>query len=159
METNETIDHYLRLAAEEARRGVSAGDGGPFGAVIVHRGEIIAAAHNEVIRRNDPTAHAEILAIRKAGESLGRFHLNGCELYCTGEPCPMCFSAIHWAHLDRVVYCNTKAQAAAIGFDDQFITEIITGRRPDPIPFLHRSDPLCRSLLKFWEDKEDKILY
>jgi len=159
MKKNETIQEYLQEAAEEARRGVSAGDGGPFGAVIVYRGKVIATAHNEVIRRNDPTAHAEILAIRKAAEVLGRFHLNGCELYCTGEPCPMCFSAIHWAHLDRVVYCNTKAQAAEIGFDDQFITEILTGRRPDPIPFLRQPDPACTSVLRFWDEKEDKILY
>ncbi len=159
MKNNETIERYLQLAAEEASKGVEAGHGGPFGAVIVYRGEVIATAHNEVIHRNDPTAHAEILAIRQAGKKLGRFHLDGCELYCTGEPCPMCFSAIHWAHLGRVVYCNTKAQAAEIGFDDQFITEIITEKRPDSIPFLHRPDPKCDSVLKFWDEKEDKILY
>ncbi len=159
MKKNETIERYLQLAAEEARKGVEADHGGPFGAVIVHRGEVIATAHNEVVHRNDPTAHAEILAIRQAGKVLGRFHLEGCELYCTGEPCPMCFSAIHWAHLDRVVYCNTKAQAAEIGFDDQFITEIITGRQPDPIPFLHLPDPACSSVMRFWDEKEDKILY
>jgi len=159
MKKNEIVEKYLRLAADEARKGVEANHGGPFGAVIVYRGEIIAVAHNEVIHRNDPTAHAEILAIRRAGKALGRFHLDGCELYCTGEPCPMCFSAIHWAHLDRVVYCNTKSQAAEIGFDDQFITEIITGRRPDPVPFVHQPDPVCRSVLKIWNEKEDRILY
>ena len=152
-------ENYLRLAIEEARKGVEANHGGPFGAVIVHEGEIIAAAHNEVLLRNDPTAHAEILAIRIAGEKLGRFHLEDCELYCTGEPCPMCFSAIHWAHLDLVVYCNTKAEAAAIGFDDAFITEIIRGNRPDPIPFAKQEIPGCKSILKLWDEKEDKIPY
>ena len=152
-------ERYLRLALEEAERGVEAGHGGPFGAVIVHEGEVIAAAHNEVLSSHDPTAHAEIQAIRIASEKLGRFHLEGCTLYCTGEPCPMCFSAIHWAHLERVVYCNTKAEAAAIGFDDAFITEILRGQRPDPIPFLHRDERSCKRVLKLWEEKEDKIPY
>ena len=144
---------------EEARKGVEAGHGGPFGAVIVYQGEIIASAHNEVLSTYDPTAHAEIRAIRIASEKLKRFHLDGCTLYCTGEPCPMCFSAIHWAHLDRVVYCNTKADAAAIGFDDAFITEIIRGEKPDPIPFVHAGEPPCQSILQLWDEKEDKILY
>ena len=150
---------YLRLALEEAERGVRNGDGGPFGAVIVHEGEVIATAHNQVLATNDPTAHAEIQAIRIASKKLGRFHLEGCALYCTGEPCPMCFSAIHWAHLDRVVYCNTKAEAAAIGFDDAFITEILRDQRPDPIPFIHRNEQSCKRVLKLWEEKEDKIPY
>ena len=152
-------DTYLRLAIQEARKGVTANHGGPFGAVIVQEGEIIATAHNEVLLRNDPTAHAEIMAIRIAGKKLGRFHLEGCELYCTGEPCPMCFSAIHWAHLDRVVYCNTKEEAAAIGFDDAFITELIRGDRPDPIPFEKEEIRGCKSILGLWKEKEDKIPY
>jgi guanine deaminase len=150
---------YLRLALEEAERGVRDGEGGPFGAVIVHEGEVIASAHNEVLSTKDPTAHAEIRAIRLASSKLGRFHLEGCTLYCTGEPCPMCFGAIHWAHLDRVVYCNTKAEAAAVGFDDAFITEILLGKRPDPIPFVHRDERSCKRVLKLWEEKEDKIPY
>ncbi|ADV46151.1 nucleoside deaminase [Nitratifractor salsuginis] len=152
-------EEYLQIAIGEARKGVEAGHGGPFGAVIVYRGEIVSTAHNEVVLRNDPTAHAEILAIRLAGEKLQRFHLNGCTLYCTGEPCPMCFSAIHWAHLDRVIYCNTKEEAAKIGFDDTFITEIIRGEKPDPIPFARHPLPTCTRLLKLWEEKEDKIPY
>jgi len=153
------IQKYLQIALEEARKGVEEGHGGPFGAVIVYRGEIIARAHNQVLRDNDPTAHAEIRAIRLASAKLKRFHLEGCTLYCTGEPCPMCFGAIHWAHLDRVVYCNTKAEAAAVGFDDTFITEILQGRKPDPIPFRHVELPSCKSVLKLWEEKEDKIPY
>jgi len=152
-------ERYLRLALEEAEKGVEAGDGGPFGAVIVHEGEVIATAHNEVLSSNDPTAHAEIRAIRIASAKLNRFHLEGCTLYCTGEPCPMCFGAIHWARLDKVVYCNTKAEAAAIGFDDTFITEILLGKRPDPIPFVHRDEQSCKRVLKLWEEKEDKIPY
>jgi len=150
---------YFRQAIEEAQEGMEKGHGGPFGAVIVYRGEVIAAAHNEVLSTNDPTAHAEILAIRAASRKLGRFHLEGCTLYCTGEPCPMCFGAIHWARLDRVLYCTGRSDAAAIGFDDAFITEILRGERPDPIPFLRRDRPECRTLLRLWDEKEDKIPY
>lgn len=119
----------------------------------------MAQAHNEVLLRNDPTAHAEILAIRKASEKLGRFHLQGCVLYTTGEPCPMCFSAIHWAHLDGVYYCNTKADAARVGFDDTLITEIIRGKRDDPIPFRHCEFSKCKKILRLWIDKTDKVIY
>jgi len=153
------MDQYMQAAIEEAKRGIEAGDGGPFGAVIVKEGIIIARGHNEVVKQNDPTAHAEMVAIRKASQKLQRFSLKGCELYVTGEPCPMCFSAIHWAHIDRVYYCNTKADAAEIGFDDSRITEIILGRAPDPIPFIHKPDDACHALFLQWYDDPDKIPY
>jgi guanine deaminase len=149
----------MQAAWQEAKKGIEAGHGGPFGAVIVKEGEIIASGHNEVIKTNDPTAHAEMVVIRRASRALGRFSLEDCELYVTGEPCPMCFSAIHWAHLDRIYYCNTKADAAAIGFDDAFITEIIEGKRPDPITFEHRPDDACHTLFKQWYDNPDKVPY
>ena len=149
----------MHIAFEEAKKGVKAGDGGPFGAVIVKDAQVLAIAHNEVLKRDDPTAHAEILAIRKACEKLGSFELRGCVLYATGEPCPMCFSAIHWARLEKVIYCNTKAEAASIGFDDAFITEIIQQKRSSPILFEHRELPECKQLLRIWEEKEDKIPY
>ena len=149
----------MQAAWEEAKRGIEAKDGGPFGAVIVKEGEIIARGHNEVIKTNDPTAHAEIVAIRRATAKLQNFSLEGCELYVTGEPCPMCFSAIHWAHLDRVYYCNTKSDAAAIGFDDTLITEIILEKVPDPITFKHKPDDLCKKLFRQWYDDPDRVPY
>ncbi len=149
----------MQAAWEEAKRGIEAGDGGPFGAVIVKDGEIIARGHNEVIKTNDPTAHAEMVVIRRASDKLQNFSLEGCELYTTGEPCPMCFSAIHWAHLDCVVYCNTKADAAAIGFDDTLITEIILKKVPDPITFKHKPDDSCKKLFRQWYDDPDRVPY
>lgn len=107
----------IRLARENLRRGA----GGPFGAVVVCGGEIVGRGTNVVTSTNDPTAHAEMGAIRDASRRLGRFHLNGCEIYTSCEPCPMCLGAIYWAHLDRVVYASTRHDAAAIGFDDEFI--------------------------------------
>ena len=149
----------MQMAYEEAKLGVEARDGGPFGCVIVKDDHIVARGHNEVIKTNDPTAHAEIVAIRKASQALKTFSLEGCALYVTGEPCPMCFSAIHWARIDKVVYCNTKADAAAIGFDDAFITEIILGKKPDPIPFVHQPDDRCSTLFQQWYDDPDKTPY
>ncbi len=150
---------FMKRALEEAQKGVDAGDGGPFGAVIVKGGEIIAAGHNEVVKNNDPTAHAEIVTIRKASRKLAHFHLTGCQLYITAEPCPMCFAAIHWAHIEKVFYCNTKTQSAQIGFDDTIITEIIEHRRPNPIVFVHTPMESCHTLFKKWFDKPDKVLY
>lgn len=107
-------------AARLAREGVEKGEGGPFGAVVVgDGGRILGAAYNRVLATNDPTAHAEILAIREACRQLGSFHLTGCEIYTTCEPCPMCLAAIHWARLDRVYYAQTRDDAAAIGFADR----------------------------------------
>ena len=153
------MEKFMKMALEEAQIGIEKGDGGPFGAVVVKGGEVIARAHNEVVKTFDPTAHAEILAIRRASWRLRSFHLEGCDLYVTGEPCPMCFSAIHWAHMSRVFYCNTKEQAAAIGFDDTLITEIIMQKRPDPIPFRHRPNPACGKLFDKWYENPQKILY
>ena len=149
----------MRMAYEEAKQGIEARDGGPFGCVIVKDDRIVARGHNEVVKTNDPTAHAEMVAIRKASQALKTFSLEGCTLYVTGEPCPMCFSAIHWAHIDKVIYCNTKADAAAIGFDDAFITEIILGKQPDPVPFVHQPDNRCHRLFRQWYDDPDKVPY
>jgi tRNA(Arg) A34 adenosine deaminase TadA len=104
---------------------VSSGKGGPFGAVIVKDGKIIARGANEVILTKDPTAHAEVVAIRNACNILQSFQLNGCDIYTSCEPCPMCLGAIYWARPDRLFYANSKEDAAAINFDDQFIYEEI----------------------------------
>jgi len=149
----------MQAALEEAQKGIEKGEGGPFGAVIVKDGKIIARGHNEVVGSNDPTAHAEMVAIRKASTLLKSFKLEGCELYATGEPCPMCFSAIQWAHINKVYYCNTKTDAAKIGFDDTFITRIIRGEVDNPIPFIHTPHAVCGELLTQWFEKPDKIPY
>ena len=149
----------MKAALDEAERGIISGDGGPFGAVIVKEGTIIARAHNEVVKSNDPTAHAEILAIRKAAKILECFSLKGCILYTTGEPCPMCFSAIHWAHIEKVYYCNTKEEAASIGFDDRFITEVILKKTADPISFIHTPSQRGKSILSQWYDNPEKVPY
>ena len=117
------MEKYMRLAIDEARRGIISGDGGPFGAVIVKNGEVISSAHNEVILQGDPTCHGEVLAIRRAAKKLGGHSLKGCEIYTTGEPCPMCLGAIRWANIDRVYYgCNIE-DTEKIGFRDKVFYE------------------------------------
>ena len=109
---------FMAEAIAEARRGIERGDGGPFGSVVVHGGEIVGCGHNTVVRSNDPTAHGEISAIRNACAALATFDLSGCTLYTTGEPCPMCLAACMWANVERVVYGCTLEDNAAIGFRD-----------------------------------------
>lgn len=117
----------MKIAIQEAFYAIENNEGGPFGAVIVRDGEIIAKAHNEVIKTNDPTSHAEIVAIRRASNILGKFDLGDCEIYSSCEPCPMCFSAIHWAKIKKLYYGCTREDAAIIGFDDKYIYDVING--------------------------------
>jgi tRNA(Arg) A34 adenosine deaminase TadA len=117
-------EKYMQRAIDLSRESVKSG-GGPFGAVIVKNGNIIAEGSNGVTQNNDPTAHAEINAIRKAAQALQNFDLSGCEIYSSCEPCPMCLGAIYWARLDKLYFANTKEDAAKINFDDQFIYEEI----------------------------------
>lgn len=114
-------NEFMREAIRLSVNNVKSGNGGPFGAVIVKDGKVIARGANEVTSSNDPTAHAEVVAIRKACEQLGSFQLDGCEIYCSCEPCPMCLGAIYWARPDKIFYANTKKDAADIDFDDDFI--------------------------------------
>jgi guanine deaminase len=111
----------MRRAIALGRRGMTAGDGGPFGALVVRRGVIVGEGWNRVVAARDPTAHGEVVAIRAACRRLKRFSLAGCDLYTTGEPCPMCLGAIYWARIDRIFFGFTVADAARIGFDDRFI--------------------------------------
>ena len=111
----------MRMAIKLAEQNVKESIGGPFGAVIVKDGQVIAESSNRVIQQNDPTAHAEISAIRLACRQLGTYNLQGCIMYTSCEPCPMCLGAIYWANIGTIYYGNTKADAAAIGFDDHFI--------------------------------------
>jgi guanine deaminase len=117
---------HMRRAIELARLGVEAGDGGPFGAVIVKDGKIVGEGWNRVVASNDPTAHGEISAIRDACSRLGTFDLNGCEIFTTGEPCPMCLAAIYWARIRAIYFGFSIQDAARIGFDDRFIFEQFT---------------------------------
>ena len=134
--------------------------GGPFGAVIVKDGQIIAEGSNKVTINKDPTAHAEVMAIRAAAAYLTDFNLSGCDIYTSCEPCPMCLSAIYWARLDKIWYANTKSDAKKIGFDDSFIYDQIRlpmEQRSIPITQLLRDEGL--SAFKIWENKEDKTEY
>ena len=112
---------FMREAIRLSIENVQSGNGGPFGTVIVKKGNIIASGVNKVTQSSDPTAHAEIVAIRNACETLGTFQLVGCEIYCSCEPCPMCLGAIYWARPDRIYFANTREDAADINFDDNFI--------------------------------------
>ena len=145
----------IRLATESVERG-----GGPFGAVIVKDGEIVAGSANSVTLDNDPTAHAEVNAIRKACKKLGTFDLSGCVVYTSCEPCPMCLGAIYWAHINTIYYGNSKKDAAEIDFDDDFIYEELAK------PLHRRHVPLINLLgdeaivtFNRWRDKEDKTEY
>lgn len=151
---------FMQEAIALSIKSVNSGQGGPFGAVIVKDGEIIAQGHNQVTSTNDPTAHAEIVAIRQACQILQTFQLTGCELYTSCEPCPMCLGAIYWSRLDRVYYANTKADAAAIDFDDQFIYEELDlpmGDRQLPMLQILRDEAL--QAFQLWAQTVDKIEY
>ena len=118
------MDKYMEIAVEEARKGIRAGHGGPFGSVIVKDGEVIGKGHNQVIINNDPTCHGEMMAIHAACKKLGTFDLTGCELYTTAEPCPMCAGAVRWANISRVYYGCNISDTDSIGFrDKQFYEE------------------------------------
>jgi tRNA(Arg) A34 adenosine deaminase TadA len=152
--------NFMQEAIRLAIAGVNAGRGGPFGAVVVQGDQIVGRGCNCVTSTNDPTAHAEVVAIRDACRSLGTFHLDGCEIYASCEPCPMCLAAIYWAHLDRLYFGATATEAAAAGFDDHFIY------RQFSLPVEGRSIPAVRlmpaeSLAAFeaWRVKSDRIEY
>lgn len=147
-------------AIELAKEGMLAGNGGPFGCVIVKDGKIIGKGSNMVLKTNDPTAHAEVVAIREACKNLNDFQLEGCEVYTSCEPCPMCLGAIFWARPARVFYACTKEDAADAGFDDDFIYQEIevkpSDRKIPMIPFL-REESL--KAFELWKEKGDKTLY
>lgn len=150
----------MREAIREADAGLRGGRGGPFGCVIVRRGEIIARGNNRVTSTCDPTAHAEIIAIREACRALHTFSLPDCELYTSCEPCPMCLAAIYWARIPRIYHGNTRADAAAIGFDDAHIYEQIS---LPPAMRAIEMQPLLRdeaqASFREWQAKPDKVIY
>lgn len=154
-----TKEELMRKAIELSVRNVAEG-GGPFGAVIAKDGEIIATGVNRVTADHDPTAHAEVSAIREAARKLGTFDLGGCEIYSSCEPCPMCLGAIYWARLDRLYYGNDKHDAAAIGFDDAFIYKELDlepeNRRLESQRLLSRE---AIKAFEAWQSKTDKTEY
>lgn len=154
------MNKYMKIAVEEAYIGMRKGDGGPFGAVIVKDGEIIARAHNEVIKTNDPTMHAEVNAIRKATKLLGRFDLSDCEIYSSCEPCPMCFAAIHWAKMKSLYVGASRYDAAAIGFDDQYIYDVINNTAEHTQVHIENIDcEQCKEPFKEWDEMVEKTEY
>ena len=158
----EAIDDetFMRLAADLSRATMEGGRGGPFGAVIGRDGRVIAEGSNEVTSSNDPTAHAEVVAIRRACAAVQGFSLAGATIYSSCEPCPMCLSAIYWARLDRLVYANTRDQAAAIGFDDAFLyDEVPKAPLARRMPTRHLPSPEAESIFHAWAEKTDKISY
>lgn len=150
---------FLKMAAKLSEENVKNG-GGPFGAVIVKDGEVVATGVNRVTANNDPTAHAEVSAIREACKKLGSFKLDGCTIYSSCEPCPMCLSALYWAGVKAIIYGNTKEDADAIGFGDKFIYEEID-RQPSQrsIPCYHIANPYTPTAFKMWTEKTDKVEY
>ena len=150
----------MREAIKLAEDGMQSGRGGPFGCVIVRAGSVVGRGHNRVTSTNDPTAHAEVVAIRDACANLETFQLTDCELYTSCEPCPMCLAAVYWARIPTVYYGNTRADAAAIGFDDDFIYQQV------PLPPENRAiamKPLLRDealgTFREWAAKKDKVRY
>jgi guanine deaminase len=160
--TDPKSDDQLHLARAVAlsREHMSDGAGGPFGAVIVRDGEVLAEGWNQVTSTNDPTAHAEVTAIRRACEAVGDFVLQGATLYTSCEPCPMCLASAYWARVSRIVYANTREDAAAIGFDDSLIYEEIPKAVEERIiPMDHLPSLEARAVFDAWADKPDKVTY
>ncbi len=157
---HEKQKEFMLEAIRYSKQNMIDGTGGPFGAVITKGGKIIAAASNKVTSTNDPTAHAEINAIRMACRELNTFLLEGCEIYSSCEPCPMCLSAIYWARIDKIYYANTSLDAEDINFSDEFIyleLEKPKSERSIPMIQIMRDDAI--DVFKEWDKKEDKIVY
>ncbi len=157
---NSKHHEYMRMAIALSEQNVAQGLGGPFGAVIVKDGRVVAASANTVVPSNDPTAHAEVSAIRLACQELDTYNLEGCVIYTSCEPCPMCLGAIYWARIEKIYYANNKSDAAAIGFDDQFIYEELDRpkeHRKLPVVEMLRNEAL--GAFKAWETSVAKTHY
>jgi tRNA(Arg) A34 adenosine deaminase TadA len=148
---------FMEIAVSEAREGILNRDGGPFGSVVVKNGEVIASGHNRVLSSNDSTCHGEIDAIRKAESKLGTYDLSDCEVYTTGEPCPMCLAAILWANIKKVYYGCRLSDNEEIGFRDARFDEIMGGRPGLPDGFMEEKDrEMCLDVFKEYEKMEAK---
>lgn len=153
------MNEYMQLAKECAKHGSNNNEGGPFGAVIVDaKGNIISEANNMVLKNNDPTAHAEITAIRKACEKLRTYDLSGCSIYTSCEPCPMCLSAIIWSNIKEIYYGANREDAARIGFRDNDIYEYLKGKKPNMVKLKQVDREECIKIFNIY-NKENKIIY
>ena len=157
---DETHAKHMAEASRISREKMQAGLGGPFGAIIVKDGEVVGVGFNKVTTDNDPTAHAEVVAIRDACKKLDTFSLAGAAIYTSCEPCPMCLASIYWARLDQVYYANTRYDAARIGFDDKFLyDEIAKDIKDRSMEMVHLPDDIAKTAFDEWDAKEDKIAY
>ena len=153
-------EKFMQEAIDLSETGMRNNEGGPFGCVIVKDDKIIGRGNNQVITTNDPTAHAEIVAIREACDTLGSFLLEGCEVFTSCEPCPMCLAAIYWARADKIYFANTREDAAEIGFDDSMIYEEINRDLKDRnIPMINFGREAAQKIFKEWSEKKDKTIY
>ena len=153
-------DQFMREAINLSRENIREGKGGPFAAVIAKNGTVIARGTNLVTSTNDPTAHAEIVAIREACRALGSFQLEGCDIYTSCEPCPMCLGAIYWARPKAIYFANTRDDAAGIGFDDRTIYDEFTRRHGDRrIPMIQVLREEALVAFQEWQQKNDKVPY
>jgi len=160
MSINSDEQNFLEQAIELSNKGMTGLQGGPFGCVIVKDGAIVGEGYNQVTKTNDPTAHAEVVAIRDACKRLGTYQLTGCDIYTSCEPCPMCLGAIYWARPSRVIFANTKKDAAAINFDDQFIYDEIDKCCDDrQIEFIHAPHKDALEIFEKWKNLEGKKAY
>lgn len=151
--------HHLAAAIVLARESADAG-GGPFGALVVQGNRVVGRGQNRVTLDNDPTAHAEVVALRAACHHLGRFHLADCRIYCSCEPCPMCLGAIYWAHIPTVVYAGTRQDAAAAGFDDDHIyTELALLPAERRVEFIQAQREAASAVFERWRQQADKTPY
>lgn len=156
------MPNFMDIAVKEAFSAVRSGDGGPFGAVVVRKGVVIARAHNMVLKTNDPTMHAEVTAIKKACAKLKRFDLSDCEIYSSCEPCPMCYAAIHWAKMKKLYFGCTRSDAAKIGFDDKFIYDVLNGKvhgKKRQVKVFKTGRESCLKPFMEFEKLDGKIMY
>lgn len=154
-------EKFMQLAINEAHKGIESANGGPFGVVIVKGTEVLSSAHNTVIKDNDPTHHAEVNAISLATSLVGTYDLSGCEIYSTTEPCPMCFSAVHWARIDRIIYGTSIEDVKKLGFNELTVScgdmQKIGGSRLEIISNFMVEE--CEALLEYWNGLPDKMIY
>lgn len=153
-------EKYMKEAIALSEKGMNNDEGGPFGCIIVKDDKIVGSGNNKVISTNDPTAHAEIVAIREACKNLGSFQLDGCELYTSCEPCPMCLGAIYWARPQIIYYANSREDAKHAGFDDSMIyQEMNCDLKDRKIPIIHICNEEAKEIFEKWENKKDKKIY
>ncbi len=153
-------EKFMHEAVLLSEKGINKNDGGPFGCVVVKDNKIIGRGNNKVTSTNDPTAHAEIIAIRKACKTLETFQLEGCEIYTSCEPCPMCLGAIYWARPDVIYFANSRQDAAEIGFDDSMIYDEINAKMEErKIPLINLHSENAKTVFHKWKEKKDKTTY